>query len=66
MSERVRAETRGRAEGSNWLRAGPGCGWYWGGPGITHTNVLPRLGIGADFTRQGLHGTLVMNDVLTD
>lgn len=29
------------------------------------TNVLPRLGIGADFTGQGLHGTLVMNSVFT-
>lgn len=37
-----------------------------GGHGITHTNVLPRLGIGADFAGQGLHSTLVMNGVLTD
>lgn len=36
------------------------------GMGVTHTNVLPRLGIGADFTRQSLHGTLVVNGVLTD
>lgn len=34
--------------------------------GVTHTNVFPRLGIGADFTRLGLHGTVVMNNVLTD
>lgn len=36
------------------------------GHGVTHTNVLPRLGVGADFTGQGLHGTLVVNDVFTD
>lgn len=37
-----------------------------GGHRVTHTNVLSRLGIGADFTRLGLHGTLVVNDVFTD
>lgn len=40
--------------------------WERTGHGVTHTNVFPRLGIGADFTRLGLHGTVVMNSVLTD
>lgn len=40
--------------------------WERSGHGVTHTNVFPRLGIGADVTRQGLHGTAVMNNVLTN
>jgi hypothetical protein len=40
--------------------------WGWREHGITHTNVLPRLGISADFTRPGLHGTLVVNSVLAN
>lgn len=66
LSERVSVGTRGRAEGSNGPKARAGMWVVWGGRGITHTDVLPRLGVRADLTRQGLHGTLVVNDVLTD